>query len=553
MEQRASEQYAQTPVEEREIPVTEAAADTNDSEPQFADWGDEQTAFVNLHQDIIVTCPWMDNARVTLGVAMTTYEYPPNLTAEDEPFLMAVVHELLASRKNEDEAIEDTETDVEVEVEEAPEATDEPEGELHKSEGKQPIEESTQRLVDEVSRKAVPPKVALEQSSAQHTAEIHQPQEESSADTQEPSQPESSPKRATSNHINSESPEQPQAYSARPIILESSVRIGDQENEFDQPTDILETTETPKIVIPSAGVGREQMLVAEAKVIPDRNLGDNVSDSLATRLSPEMPAKLEDDDEIYRAEVAHLTAAAKEVALSVSVGGSVDPAEAQPINIQDKLSTRSGEIEVEVEDFPVESTTADRVLAPVTSFIDDDTVIKEMPLVTGKDEKDDSNLWVEVNIPAIEPPAGVEVVADQLLEECIEQTSPEAIEITHHYLEKIVETAAQLAANEEIVDELEVVEELEELFIELFDEMGIPHNPDIIKHLARRTIKRRMAKNKEIEDEEAADDIQQGGLAVLLKRPSTKHVTLNDAIIHNRLISRIALELCGFKASFSLN
>lgn len=61
-----------------------------------------------------------------------------------------------------------------------------------------------------------------------------------------------------------------------------------------------------------------------------------------------------------------------------------------------------------------------------------------------------------------------------------------------------------------------------------------------------------MAKNEDLEDEEV-DDTQQGGLVTTVKKSSVRQATLSDAIVHNRLISKIALELCGFNVSLSLN
>ena len=70
-------------------------------------WGDEQRMLVEANQDVVVVCPWMGNAEVTLSTAMNTYEYPPNLTAEDEPFLLSVVYGLLANRVIEEEEPEE--------------------------------------------------------------------------------------------------------------------------------------------------------------------------------------------------------------------------------------------------------------------------------------------------------------------------------------------------------------------------------------------------------------------------------------------------------------
>lgn len=86
---------------------------TNNKEVSDEKWGGDLTIKVATNAHRFVRCPWMDGAKVTLGDAMTTYSYPENMTAADEPFLMSVVDELLAS-----EVLETGEVDEEISMSE---------------------------------------------------------------------------------------------------------------------------------------------------------------------------------------------------------------------------------------------------------------------------------------------------------------------------------------------------------------------------------------------------------------------------------------------------
>jgi hypothetical protein len=93
-------------------------SETPGSDSEKEPWGSELMNYVLDNQHEIVQCPWMGGAEVSLGEAMTTYSYPPNMTEKDVPHVMAVVSELLASRvekKMETEEEENTSEDQPVE------------------------------------------------------------------------------------------------------------------------------------------------------------------------------------------------------------------------------------------------------------------------------------------------------------------------------------------------------------------------------------------------------------------------------------------------------
>lgn len=68
-------------------------------------WGQELTDLVSANADVMIICPWQCGHEVTLGDAMTTFDYPPNLTAADEPYLLSIVYSLLNSRADESNSI----------------------------------------------------------------------------------------------------------------------------------------------------------------------------------------------------------------------------------------------------------------------------------------------------------------------------------------------------------------------------------------------------------------------------------------------------------------
>lgn len=527
---------------EFETPDLEADANEVYVEP----WGNELLTLVRANQDVIVICPWMDDAELTLATAMTTYEYPPNLTAEDEPFLISVVNELLASRVIESEELEDTvvevEAETEVEVDEEL-AADKNEAKLQEDEAMPPNEPERKIVDDKVFKKKVDLVATKKQHPVQHVVKVRQPEKPSAdTDTEEPSQPEAVIEIIPSKPATDVSTEQ--AHPSSPVASEDESAVGRREVETEQTANVLEIIKT---AAPEAATTIEQPLVAELESL-QTGLDDEIPDPSAQSLPVEVSVEVsvESDSAIQPLEIEHLTALAERAALSIDelVGASED--QPVPVSTSDRLDSD------ETEDSGEEEVATDHLTIPAPEAIDDDVAVKEQPVVG---EDDESRPWAEMEAVTAEPPAEIDVVAEQILVEHIEQGNPQTTEVASRYLDKIIEVVAEVQAfdSEDSTDETKVTEELEELFIELFDEMGAPHTPELIERLGCRAIEQRVAKNKEFEDEEIADDTQQGGVGTMLKKPSVGHVTLNDAIVHNRLISKMALELCGFKASFSLN
>jgi hypothetical protein len=60
-------------------------------------WGGSLTDLVRENAHVIVQCSWLGGAEVSLGEAMNSYPFPPNMTPADEPLVVAVVLEMLAN------------------------------------------------------------------------------------------------------------------------------------------------------------------------------------------------------------------------------------------------------------------------------------------------------------------------------------------------------------------------------------------------------------------------------------------------------------------------
>ncbi len=538
MEQTVTiERTVEDPAIEFETPDQEFDANEVYVEP----WGNELFALVNLNQGVMVTCPWMDGAEVTLGTAMTAYEYPPNLTAEDEPFLVSVVNGLLASRvieaKEPEDPVDEVETETEVEIDEEP-AADKSETKLQEDEVTPPKEPQQRVVGNKVFKEPVAsPAVNKKQRPAQPVVEIRQP-EKASVGTEETLQPEAVVEIINSKSDASVSTEQ--THQGKTAVLEGEGAVDLGEDAAEQPADFLAAI---KAVAPEFATTPERPIVAELE-ITQAGLDDEISDFPLQPLPVESLAEAE--PVVQAPEIERLTALAKGAAL---LGDElVDVSEDKPVS----ASTNSHLDGNETESLGEEDVETGQIIMPDLEVIDD-TVDAEERFTVGKD--DELELGVEAEPVTAIPQAEVDIVAEQILAEYVERDTPQTTELANHYLDKIIEAAVEVRAVDggEVIEETEISEELEDLFIELLDEMGVAHTPELIENLVSQTVERRIAKNKELEDEEKDEDTQQGGLSTKLKKSSVGRATLNDAIVHDRLISKIALELCGFKVSFSLN
>lgn len=489
-------------------------------------WGDELYELVSSHQDEMVICPWMDNAEVTLGDAMTAYEYPPNLTAEDEPFLISVVSELLNNRV----IMEDEPEDLIVDPEE------EPAPELIEIEN---LEEPDDEVAeDQALTKRTFPTVSKTQSSIPRLADLQKTEKTSASTvTDNLAELEASPTITIAKSSPLRRPEQARAPNAAATEGKAAVNIKQPKAKTRRPREVIEG-EKAKIpeVAPSP---KNPGLAAE---VLRTGLEEEVFDYSLEPLALENPREASSTKQDL--EVERLIALAEEAA-SFSVNNLTDAIENQAmVPISDNLAPE--EFDSNEEDVAADP--------PPTYELDGEATVREAPFASTEYEKLEPVLDLEPEDDMGESRSEIDVVINKILAEHTENTEPQNTEAASFYLDKIVEIVAEVqSSDEEGISEDAKAAELEELFTELLDEMGVSHTPEIIENLISRIMEQDVAIAEDVEDEETAEDTQSAGLKTVVKNSSGGHVILNDVVISKRLISKVALELCGFKLSLSLN
>ena len=138
------------------------------------------------------------------------------------------------------------------------------------------------------------------------------------------------------------------------------------------------------------------------------------------------------------------------------------------------------------------------------------------------------------------------------LAECITASDAQITETVNEHLDKIIETIAKFEVpdRENIDTEAMVQEELEELFTELFNLVGITYTPETINYLARQTLIWHLG--DEIEklkgEEETEEEVQpdSGTPAIVKKLIAALRMVKRAAERHVYAIGRVALVLCNF-------
>jgi hypothetical protein len=159
-------------------------------------------------------------------------------------------------------------------------------------------------------------------------------------------------------------------------------------------------------------------------------------------------------------------------------------------------------------------------------------------------------------IPKISLPA--EEIENSLIQlgEVIEVSEPEITEKVNEILDKIIEVPAKLEIDEEKnIAKIEVEEELEELFTQLFDKLGIDYTPELLESLARLTLRLHLV--EEIEKRKEGEEINQtpkgSGTHEIIKKLLTGISNLKKAIANSYAIGKSALRLYSFNFASALN
>lgn len=146
---------------------------------------------------------------------------------------------------------------------------------------------------------------------------------------------------------------------------------------------------------------------------------------------------------------------------------------------------------------------------------------------------------------------GIEDVLLQLVES-IENSEPETAEALNEILDKIIEVPAMLEGDgENSLSELEAQEQLEELFIELFELAGIDYTPEVIESLANLIINSHLAEEIDNPEYEETSLASHGiGTHEIIKKLLAVLNSIKKAIAHAATIGRSALRFCNLGFDF---
>lgn len=449
-------------------------------------WGDALRELVAANADVMVRCPWMGGAEVTVSNAMTTFNYPPNLTAADEPYLISVVLDLLANR------VEDTK--------EEEDETEEDQTDEEESNKDEPAKE-----------KAVENKNDPKTQKVQDTpkaAELDKPAKDEAAQTK-PSEPRASITEKNSaleanNSINEENFDPENHVLDKPDQhIQAAAEVEVAENFSNAPDNSVIETEPPTVTdIPPKSMNAAPVAVETDEIAPtfeipkehildesDIKTADEILDSgievvdEATELNEELQ---ENEPPDYEAEVFEISDFESEQEIPI---GDLET----DLELDDELLFGRHTIYVD-EDF------LDPAEIPVYQP-DSETIFSRQTKMAAEKP-------VQVTAPIEEVEKSVVHLVDR-----IESAEPETIEIANEILDKIIEVPAKLDAgnDKEIITEVQAQEELEELFTELLEILDIEYNPELIESLARLTMQLRLAdKVKEIKTGESTDETPSG-------------------------------------------
>lgn len=567
-------------------PASETADDlfdmetTDDEEVVDEQWGDELTELVSVNADEVIRCPWMDDAEVTLSHAMNTYEYPPDMTAAYEPFLISVVNELLASRgleedvESEEELAENKEKDKPQENTSTrmkePDQKSETKPEIPKAQIKPKTTDSQQqpeKITDDIQGLEVPISNEEEKrnesknNAAEAIAEVaaNSANDESAQPALDPVIAEATThsSKGSIDPIIADDPTvaevfavttiTPGASGQKPVIHEIQPDV-----QVKRQAQVLETADTDVATIPiveehPAPAGLQLVVNQELEpltrppaieAIAESNYTEPLSLELksptaladgtteptgaVTEVIEDQPAPTTPD---YQMETSSLIDFdEKEVLIDHPEEASLGLDE-QPTHFDTSNLETTGE----------NPATEDTLISPISNKFN----FSEQQEVTGLEQRFQASLTNEE-------------IEDSLIElaERIKASDSQTTEMANESLDKIIEVPAELetSGDENIIAEARPQEELEELFTELLDTMGTRHTPELIKYLAHQTLTWHLVDEIEkLKDEEETDQApQDSGTHVIIKKLIAGLKTIKKATRHAYAIGRSALALYSF-------
>lgn len=482
-------------------PGTYAAEIASNQEIKDPTWGHTLHDLVSANASVVVECPWMAGAKVTLAEAMTTYAYPSSMTAEDEPFVLLVVHELLATQVQEiEEPQQQSETEENIQTGE-----DLPRVEAVREEGHQKYDSKEDRQASHASDSEMVESISDNEVASNEAAATSpsSPEDTVRLDYSEESEVPASAG-GTSPITQPEPAIKPEDLGQRNKKVQKKTTINPHKNNLEEvsrpseergsePSTAILTIETviaPELVEPVI-LEQETGLLNEALATDERIVVDSAE-----------PAPASDKSNIYESDEPDFRSTEE------SFGENFD------------LQARAESLAVFTDDEPV--------------------LIEQESLAVSTAE--------QLSVPLAE----VEDFLAQLTE-CIDNNDPETAAVVNKNLDKIMEIAAALEANnsDTSIVEAEAQEEIEELYIEVLEALGMEYRPELIESLVRLTIYRQLVGEEMQEEEEVGEVPQDTGTHEAITQLIVSASNIKKTLEYTCAIGNSALKL-SFNLATSL-
>lgn len=551
-----------------EVPVISVSEDQSDESDNSAYEKIDDTVLYNLvsaNANVRVRCYWLQDRVMTLSEAMNAYH--SKITDENMDMVIADALQLLANPV--------TET-AELAEEDSPEEEEPEQAEVQKVQEDSKVEDAERQ-----SKKEIDGTKHLEQSASREektsesegsnviaaetgvVANLGWSESGRSAQGVAKAEAVDSSSNSRAHTTSGKSPGAPEALAVTSSTsgssaLESATNKNDQEFRPMAPQVEDQFNET-KLAIKSKVEAKQQMPAFET---PEADVA--VNPIVEAKPAPDRP-ELATDQEI------------ESPTLSVALEAAIEPAfiELSPLDFES--ASISGDItELSVE--KIEAAEYETALVNLdyemgtnshTDFVEEEILLdplEEVDLEPGEldmfsiptwegatDNSDESNLSGQMEITSpeqlVQISLTIEKIEDSLIQltERIEASEPETTERVNEILDKIIDVPAKLEAHngENIITETEAQEELDELFTELLDKMGIDYTPELIESLASLTLKWHLA--DEIEKLKSAEETDKAppgsGTHKIIKKLLAGLSAIKKAIAHAYAIGKSALQL----------
>jgi hypothetical protein len=529
------------------------------SEIKDPTWGDNLLDLVSANAHVRVKCSWMGGDAVTLSEAMTTYSYPPNMTAADEPLIISVVQELLANR------VEETALGQE---EEKAEEESMPEELSHANEEEMPGAEEGDKSEGADQKNETEP----EDEGAQVTQNIDKVE-------RQPKNENDTTKKLEIYTSRPERPPEPEKRNVAAKAVEPKTIPGPAKTKPNQPTQTAAKAETTLNSLSSFADSKRGVRASTSEVAATANIKPEARATKSTTgrahqqpktVQPRVERPLAKSTAITKPNIGsarHSSGveapetdaaiiAAVEISTPTEIPEFIEDQKIEPLTLPEAIEAVTPEFEPEESHFSdieeiafpdyIEGLTeynfeaSEEGMPPVAlenqvgaislyGLIGTQLLAPEggegsggegeQMLFPREDSESKPVRQMEPEIPRAEQLAPISLPIEEIentleqLAERIEEDEPERVEIVNKALGEIVEVTVRFESQsgENIITGAEIQEKLEELFTELLDTMGIEYTPELIESLVYLTLKRHLIdevkKPKNEEQEEVAPQV----------------------------------------------